>query len=63
MTGHELSLFLAKYQIAPDDFAEMIGLTRSAVAHWLSGKRSIARPYGRLVRLFDKYPHLMREFK
>lgn len=63
MNAHELDTFLKKYNLEAPDFAEMIGVTRMAVEHWLSGRRSIAKPYGRLIRLFDRHPHLMREFK
>jgi DNA-binding transcriptional regulator YiaG len=63
MNNAELDAFLKKYKLDPKDFAELIGVTHSAVDHWLSGIRSIAKPYGRLVRLFDRRPELMQEFK
>lgn len=63
MTASELDIFLKKYGLRASDFAELLGVTPMAVEHWLIGRRSIAKPYGRLVRLFDKHPELMREFK
>lgn len=63
MTKNELEDFLKKYGLDASDLAELIGLTRMAVEHWLKGIRSIAKPYGRLIRLFDRHPELMREFK
>lgn len=62
MSPQELDKFLKKYELEPSDFAEMVGLTKSAVNHWLLGRRSIAKPYGRLIHLFDRHPQLMREF-
>jgi DNA-binding transcriptional regulator YiaG len=63
MNANELDLFLKKYQLGTAEFAELLGVTRMAVEHWLIGRRSIAKPYGRLVRLFDRHPELMREFR
>lgn len=63
MNASELDIFLKKYGLRASDFAELLGVTPMAVEHWLIGRRSIAKPYGRLVRLFDKHPELMREFK
>lgn len=63
MTPSELDLFLKKNGLEADEFAKLIGLTRVAVDHWLTGRRAIAKPYGRLVRMFDRHPELMREFK
>lgn len=63
MNKSELEVFLKKYGLEASELAEVIGLTRMAVEHWLSGRRAIAKPYGRLMRMFDRHPELMREFK
>lgn len=63
MNSQDLDAFLKKYQLDPADFADMLGVSPAAVDHWLKGIRSIAKPYGRLVRLFDRHPELMREFR
>lgn len=63
MKPKELEEFLDKYKLNAEDLAELIGLTRMAVEHWLTGRRSIAKPYGRLIKLFDRHPSLMAEFK
>jgi predicted transcriptional regulator len=62
MTKEQLTNFLLKHKMSYEHLAELIGLTAPAVYHWLHGTRSIAKPYGRLLRLFDKHPHLMKEF-
>lgn len=63
MTALQLEEFLKRHNMEPNQFAELIGLTPSAVNHWLLGIRTIAKPYGRLIRLFDKHPKLMSDFK
>lgn len=63
MTPEELQSFMQKHRLGMDQFSALIGLSPSAVHHWLSGKRSIAKPYGRLIRLFDRHPELMGEFR
>ncbi len=62
MNNEQLKIFMVKYKMSPKTLAELIGLTPMAVEHWLIGRRSIAKPYGRLIRLFDKKPELMKEF-
>ena len=63
MTKDQLTAFLLKHQMSYEVLADLLGLTNQAVYHWLQGTRSIAKPYGRLLRLFDKHPDLMKEFK
>lgn len=63
MNEQQLKAFLDKHKLTPQQLSELIGLTPEAVNHWVSGRRSIAKPYGRLMRLFDKHPKLMEEFK
>lgn len=63
MNRDQLQSFMAKHGLSAEQLADLIGLTKSAVDHWLNGIRSIAKPYGRLMRLFDKHPELMRDFK
>ena len=62
MNAEQLAVFMKKYGMDEKRFAELIGITPSAVTHWLTGRRSIAKPYGRLVRLFDRKPEIMKEF-
>ncbi len=63
MNQQQLATFLAKHKLTDTTLAELLGLTPSAVNHWMVGRRTIAKPYGRLLRMFDKYPQLMKEFK
>lgn len=62
MTAQQLEAFLKTHKMSTASFADLIGLTPSAVKHWLDGRRTIAKPYSRLVRMFEKRPELMQEF-
>ena len=62
MTPKELQSFMKKHDLDESDLAELLGLTTMAVRHWIVGRRSIAKPYGRILRLFDRHPQLMSEF-
>lgn len=63
MTAEELKDFLKRHDLDAGDLSDLIGLTRMAVEHWLVGRRTIAKSYGRLIRLFDRHPELMRTFR
>lgn len=63
MTSAQLAAFMERHKLGSLELARIIGISRPGVDHWLTGRRSIAKPYARLMRLFDKYPQLMSEFK
>lgn len=63
MNKDQLTSFMEKHKLDINKFADLLGVTPMAIQHWLVGRRSIAKPYGRLVRLFDRHPQLMKEFK
>lgn len=63
MTAMELKIFMKKYSLNAIELSDLIGVTRMAVEHWLVGRRTIAKSYGRLIRLFDRHPELMRTFR
>ncbi len=62
MTPTELSAWLAKHKLQPWDLAKLLGVTDQAVQHWLGNRRSIPLTTVRLLKIFDKYPSLMKEF-
>lgn len=62
MTASELKAFLKRHTLAPDEFAKLIGVTHMAVLHWLHERRAISLTVGRLCKIFDKHPELMRKF-
>lgn len=62
MTTEELKAFLNKHGLSQADLSDLLGVTEMAVSHWMAGNRSISLPMGRLLKLFDKHPELMKEF-
>lgn len=62
LTGEELQAFMNKHGFAIHDFAQTVGVTTQAARLWVSGSRGISVTVSRLVRLFDKYPQLIKEF-
>ena len=62
LTPKELIAFMHHYGISKRELSEILGVTIQAVTFWLKGKREISLTITRLVRLFEKYPQLIREF-
>lgn len=62
MNQDQLKDFMKRHNLDNPALAKLIGLSPSAVSHWVNGVRTIAKPYGRLMRLFDRKPELMKEF-
>jgi len=58
----ELIDFMKINGLSHKEFADILGVTIQAVNLWLDGKREISKTTTRLVRLFQKYPLLLREF-
>lgn len=63
MTAKELSNFLVRHKITGEKFAETLGVTKPAIDHWLSNRRSIPETTARLIKFFDKHPDVMDEFR
>ena len=62
LTKEEMREFMNTHGLADKEFAQIMGVTMQAVRLWLTGDRSISITISRLVRLFTKYPNLLREF-
>jgi len=58
----ELDEFMKMNGLSKHEFALILGITPQAVQLWLDGKRDINLTITRLVRMFQKYPVLLREF-
>lgn len=43
-------------------FAELLGVTPQAVKLWEQGKRDMPETTVRLIKLFQKFPQLIKEF-
>lgn len=62
MPPEELLKFMNDHGINVKNLSEILGVTMPAVRFWLNGTREISILISRLIRLFDKNPHLLREF-
>ncbi len=54
--------FLERQKLPKAEFAKIIGVTPSAVNHWLTGIRDIPETVVRLLLFFDDYNIDMRKF-
>lgn len=62
MRSEELRAFMRKHNLDERTLAGIMGCTPGSVNHWLVGRRAMSLTMSRLVRTFDKYPQLMKEF-
>ena len=62
MTGTDLKAFMGRHHLDDRTLAGVIGVTPGTVNHWTVGRRSISLTVSRLLRTFDKYPQLIKEF-
>jgi transcriptional regulator with XRE-family HTH domain len=62
MSLKELNDFMKLHGISDKELSEIFGVTIQAVKLWLNGQREFSVTNSRLVRMFNKYPQLIREF-
>jgi len=62
MRPEELKDFMNRHGLSAAEFSEILGTTKKAVQWWLSGDREISVTNTRLIKTFDKYPQLLKEF-
>lgn len=62
LTPEELKSFMDANGISIKELAELLGVTERAVKMWLAGDRDFSVTNTRLVKMFQKYPALIREF-
>lgn len=58
----EIQAFMTQNGIGRSELAEIFGVTIQAVNLWLTGKREFSVANSRLIRLFEKYPKLLKIF-
>lgn len=63
ISAQELKAFMDKHGFGEREMGEFLGVTWQAVRLWVRGERGISLTTSKLIRLFNKYPQLMREFK
>lgn len=62
VTAEELINFMNREGLEATELASILGVTYQAVGYWMKGEREMTLTVSRLIRLFDRYPHLLREF-
>ncbi len=62
LTPDDIKKFMKKHGISDREFAEIFGVTTQAVVTWTEGRRGFSVTNSRLIRMFEKYPQLIREF-
>ncbi|MFM6929363.1 MAG: helix-turn-helix domain-containing protein [Bdellovibrio sp.] len=62
MSPREMLSFRVSLGMDEKEFAEFIGVTWQAVRLWETGQRAISETTARIVRLFKKYPELVKEY-
>lgn len=58
----ELDKFLKDNGISGKEFSEIMGVSEQAVLLWRSGSRKFSTTNTRLIRMFTKWPSLIKEF-
>lgn len=53
MTPLALNQYLQRCDLSHEEFALILGVTKGAVAHWLSGRRDVPELVVRLIDYFD----------
>ena len=61
MKPNELIKFLEDQDLTNLAFAEILGVSKEAVDHWVMGRRAIPDTTAKLIRLFGRRPELMKE--
>jgi len=62
LSAKELNEFMNHNGISIDEFGKILGVTNQAVRLWITEQREFSVTNTRLIRLFQKYPQLIREF-
>lgn len=62
LTHLDLIDFMNSQGFSDKEFASLLGVTIQAVRLWKSGKREFSTTNSRLIKMFIKYPTLVREF-
>ena len=62
LSAEEIKKFMNDNGLSKKEFSEILGVSGQAVKLWLENKRDFSVPNSRLIRLFIKYPTLLKEF-
>jgi DNA-binding transcriptional regulator YiaG len=62
-TGDDVHAFMNRHCLNINQFAELLSVTPQAVRLWITNSRGLSATNGKLLRMFDRRPELMQEFK
>lgn len=62
LSADELREFMKLQGLTIRELSEILGVSITAISYWLSGERNISPVSARIIRLFRKYPSLLKEF-
>ena len=62
LSAEELKEFMNMHGLTIRELSEILGVSTTAISYWLSGERNISPVSARIIRLFKKYPALLKEF-
>ena len=62
MTPEELTRYMDHNGISPRELSEILGVSEQVVKLWRNGGRGFSVTNSRLIKLFIKYPQLLKEF-
>lgn len=62
LNDQEVREFMTIHGISDKEMAVIFGVSLQAVRLWTSGQREFSVTNSRLIKLFNKYPNLIREF-
>lgn len=63
MSSDEVVQFRMRHKLGEKGLADILGVTFQAVRLWEQAKRGVPTTQIRLMKLFDRHPELMAEFK
>lgn len=62
LTPEELIDFMNTYGISDVELSSILGVSLAIIKYWKTGERNMSLTTARLIRMFMKYPHIIREF-
>ena len=62
LTSDELISWMQENGISDKELSEIFGVSIQGVRLWISGQRDVSITNSRLVKMFIKYPQLLKEF-
>ena len=62
MSAKELEDFLTRHKMSDHSIAEILGVTKPAVDHWLMRRRSIPPTAAKVIRFLDRHPGMITVF-